>query len=315
MLAMLPGPSDAFCVDVKPRNSSAESGINEAPPTPAAIAIRFGRLTPPSKPPPANPRRMLVGFQKSSCLTSASEPWPIASRWSLRSRITASLSSRIVASGSLWNRNASCTTRTSCPAALDARTSIGRCCSACFGTNRRRYGSPQPTVMPRPAGVAGKRRLEIGQRGTPATRGRPPARSARGRASASPPGGGAVARSRPRRCRGRSAGPRGRAARAAAIPPPRAAPAPTSSGRSARTARPRRAPRRRRRRPAASWSAARDQPWAGSSSTRLFSIFTRSACTISKVSGSATCWLTVYSEPSCRHAYSRCHWSAPWFAV
>ncbi len=40
----------------------------------------------------------------------------------------------------------------------------------------------------------------------------------------------------------------------------------------------------------------------GRTSTRLRSIRSRSARTLRKVSGGATCWLTVYSEPPCRQA-------------
>ena len=78
---------------------------------------------------------------------------------------TASLASRMVASGSLGNGSASSITRTSRPAAFDARRSTGTCSAACFGTNRRRYGRPQATVMPSPAGVAGN-----DDRGRPARR-------------------------------------------------------------------------------------------------------------------------------------------------
>jgi hypothetical protein len=45
------GPRPAFCVDVKPRKSSAVSGMSSAPPIPAAIAICFGRLWLPSNRP------------------------------------------------------------------------------------------------------------------------------------------------------------------------------------------------------------------------------------------------------------------------
>ena len=45
----------------------------------------------------------------------------------------------------------------SLPRAADARRSSGRCRSACAGTKRSKYGSPQATVTPRPAGVGSKR--------------------------------------------------------------------------------------------------------------------------------------------------------------
>ena len=51
--------------------------------------------------------------------------------------------------GSLWNRIASSS------AGFRARTSNGCSSSHCAGTWRRKYGNPQATVMPRPAGVAG----------------------------------------------------------------------------------------------------------------------------------------------------------------
>ena len=64
--AILAGPRPAFCVDVKPRNSSAVSGIRSAPGTPAAVAICFGRLFEPWNPPPTNPLRMLVTRKMSA---------------------------------------------------------------------------------------------------------------------------------------------------------------------------------------------------------------------------------------------------------
>ena len=59
------GRGPAFCVDVKPRNSSAPSGMSSAPSMPAASAICFGSPTPPSKPPPTKPFRMLVTWNRS----------------------------------------------------------------------------------------------------------------------------------------------------------------------------------------------------------------------------------------------------------
>src|SRR3954452_10133870 len=58
--AILPGPSPARCVEVKPRKSSDVSGIRSAPGTPALIAICLGNEEPPSNPPPAKPRRRLL---------------------------------------------------------------------------------------------------------------------------------------------------------------------------------------------------------------------------------------------------------------
>ena len=118
---MRAGPSPAFCVEVKPRKSSALSGIRSAPPTPAAKAIRFGRLWPPSKPPPAKPRLMLVGRQKSSLSTSCLAPSAIAARLSERSSRTASCCSRIVCGGSLGKRIASSSARVGLPFAFEAR--------------------------------------------------------------------------------------------------------------------------------------------------------------------------------------------------
>ena len=53
----------AFCVDVKPRKSSEVSGIRSAPGICAACASCFGSERPPSKPPPAKPRRIDVSLK------------------------------------------------------------------------------------------------------------------------------------------------------------------------------------------------------------------------------------------------------------
>ena len=83
-LAILPGPNAERWVDVKPRKSSAPSGISSAPRTPAAMASFRGSE------PPTNPRRRLVTCRRPLLgrRSSASSMW---ARRSLRSRIATSL--------------------------------------------------------------------------------------------------------------------------------------------------------------------------------------------------------------------------------
>ena len=54
---------------------------------------------------------------------------------------------------SLGKRIASSSTETECPAAWEARRSTGTWSRAGAATGPMKYGSPHPTVTPRPAGV------------------------------------------------------------------------------------------------------------------------------------------------------------------
>ena len=129
------GPRPAFCVEVKPRNSSEVCGTRSAPGTPAASAIRFGRLMPPSNPPPAKPIRTLVGSRKSSA-SSLLAPSATASLSSLRSRKATSFASRTTSRGSLGKRIEWVSALIVCPLARVARRSTGICAAASSGTKR-----------------------------------------------------------------------------------------------------------------------------------------------------------------------------------
>ena len=88
----------AFCVEVKPRKSSAVSGIRSAPGICAAVAISFGSERLPSKPPPAKPRRVDVTRKSFDVWRrfAASAMW---ARTSERSRIATSFASSRVSAG------------------------------------------------------------------------------------------------------------------------------------------------------------------------------------------------------------------------
>ena len=64
MFAITPCPMESACVEAKPMNSSALSGMLLAPGMPPLIAICLGRLWLPLKPPPTKPLRMLVTVNK-----------------------------------------------------------------------------------------------------------------------------------------------------------------------------------------------------------------------------------------------------------
>ena len=149
----------AFCVDVKPRNSSAVSGIRSAPGTPAAVAICFGRLFAPSKPPPTNPLRMLVTRKMpSSSSNSVFAPSSMWSRRSLRRSTATWFSSSRVSAGSLGKRIASASARTVFFWVAVARRSTGRWRAAWPRDVAVEVRQPQATVTPSPAGVRSYRR-------------------------------------------------------------------------------------------------------------------------------------------------------------
>ena len=166
-LARARGPCD--CVDVKPRKSSAVSGISSAPGICAAIAIFFGRLWPPPKPPPAKPLRIDVTSNSAAARrTAPGRVGDVVERVAAQQHAT-SFSSRIAESGSLGKRRAA---SSASPCARAGRTAA--CSRHAPGTSRSKYGSPHATVTPSPAGVGSKLALQPGER-------RPRARAARPR--------------------------------------------------------------------------------------------------------------------------------------
>ena len=124
-------------VEVKPRNSSAPSGIRWAPGTPAASASRLGRLG----------RREAAAREAA---TAARDPERAASAKTVSAaspdvveRVAAQedgdvvlLQDEIV--GVAGKRTASSSTATGRPAAVDARRSSGSDRAACRGTKRRK---------------------------------------------------------------------------------------------------------------------------------------------------------------------------------
>ncbi len=140
------GPIPDRCVEVKPRKSSAVSGIRSAPLIPAATAIRFGSERPPSKPPPANPRRIDV--------TSSDDrrAEPVDRVVDVLERVRAQQDRRRRFARAPCRRVAREAERVDERAACPARRSHGRCRAHAAGTSRSKYGSPHATVTPRPAG-------------------------------------------------------------------------------------------------------------------------------------------------------------------
>jgi hypothetical protein len=155
-LAITDGPSAACCVDVKPRNSSARSGMEAAPGIFASTAICLVRLRPPAPilRPSTNPRRMLV-----IVIRFPGGPWKMASkadsmwsRWSLANTKATSFCSRIVPGGSLAKAMASKMAKVvSWFAWLRAMSTGSQTLVSAVG-RRPKYGSPQATARPRPDG-------------------------------------------------------------------------------------------------------------------------------------------------------------------
>ena len=122
-----PGRPETFLLRRRePRKSSDRSGMRSAPGIPAAMAIFFGRLCPPSKPPPANPLRMLVGSKAPRRSNNSFAPSSMWTRLSLRRRNATSFCSRIVAFGSLGKRIGVEHAATGFPFAFEARPSSGQ---------------------------------------------------------------------------------------------------------------------------------------------------------------------------------------------
>ena len=155
-----PAPCPRFCVEVKPRKSSDVSGIRSAPGICAASAICFGSDWPPSKPPPAKPRRIDVTWK------SFESRMRFVGVVDVVARRRSAAGSRRRSARAACRRDRSGSARASSSTGLPARRSCGSRRCAASGTNRSKYGSPQATRDAEP----GRRRRVVARRGRRAAR-------------------------------------------------------------------------------------------------------------------------------------------------
>ena len=147
----LPGPKAAFCVEVKPRKSSACSGIRSAPGTFAATAICAGERM------AAVERAAREPAAEARDVEEPGRPKPGERVVEMRPRVAAQEDRDVVVAREPSARVA----RERPGARADGgrrrrRPSVARQQAAGLpGTSGSKYGRPQATVIPSPAGVGG----------------------------------------------------------------------------------------------------------------------------------------------------------------